>query len=817
MPISGLDRLERLFSRKKHAASRPSAGADRTKGNAHVLVSPAYAAPAACIGRGFPRPSFICPKAIRMIPRDDSGPNSRPSTAGRGQARPNTALSTVSEQDGDFNPYGRFRSVDAAFAPSASSITIAVSRDGSICASNSCPPTPQRSASLRERRKVSIATLRGMQPMLSRLSAATTTSSDEISPTTTLRSTSPVLYRAQLPPQMKLQLGEFQDLQSYSFQSTADTPPPSDRDEIAYMDRRPVSPSTVIYHLPTVQSSVSTIAGQPTPVSSPKMPATSISTPTATWQEDEDYMERPLLQRDSVCSVVLEQASSGADVEPSLTWPPVARRISQMAHRPDSLRINRQLPVERAPLSAGSVLKEPNLGEFLSLSDEDIAESESAIQTVASAAKEAKTANKEPATPLQSRHKPTQSALATSEPQRPPASVSPPLILRSRRFFREAPPSKPPSFQAPPLPLPLPIPTMVLGERAASPKSPSGAQTPACQLRMSTAVEIARIASHYKFDLAYIATIWPKNMAILDGAMASTADGQTPFPMSPPSSVSSSGLAKRMARSNSRASRMSNHSSCSSVRTTGSNDTVRSSATESVGPGSPAPMGPQSGLEAQLLAAYGLATVKAPYSLSAPTHARMLNTKRWLRFNESNARVSEFSMGYGCAFYQGHVPVVANSKRRHEQLERRGAYYRRPSAEDCDADTEQDDREDSDGDSGSATPRPTRMAHSSSSKPNNRGIVFVAYRRKGTGEDMAAGSGGPENEDDNLDALYGDVEKLVGRILDFHTMQQRQKQLDMLRAVPGLADDFLAAALGVEKRCGPSPTERLAADVAVQA
>ena len=123
------------------------------------------------------------------------------------------------------------------------------------------------------------------------------------------------------------------------------------------------------------------------------------------------------------------------------------------------------------------VLREPSLGDFLTLSDDDIADN-----TVATAGP--------PAVPA-----------APASPATPTAS-------------RTAVVSKPPSFGLPPNP---PCPSTPPGS-AVPPQSPTGSRfltlsPPLASLSaMAAAFEAARIATKYKFDLVYVVNLWPNHM-----------------------------------------------------------------------------------------------------------------------------------------------------------------------------------------------------------------------------------------------------------------------------------------------------------------
>jgi len=299
-------------------------------------------------------------------------------------------------------------------------------------------------------------------------------------------------------------------------------------------------------------------------------------------------------------------------------------------------------------------------------------------------------------------------------------------------------PSNPPSFPAPSSPFDLkspsriPMPPLSRG----LPHSPSAL---AQQAAAAAAFEVARIASRYRFDLVYIVNIWPKDLALKHDC--------TPWQSeSPP--------------------RTPTQSSWTADNGLGPHGAI-------VHSGSLARMSPGSSVIARFLAAYGLATVEPPFYLSGSTHTKLINTPRWLEFRRDNVKPGDFSRGYGCSFYTGHIPVA-----------------RRRSEDNWDADTEA-----SDG-NGHTTPRPRRPETAvRDCSLHNRGIVFVAYRKpRPDGSDLGSDSA-------ELESLHRDAEALVEMILDFHTMQKRREQLEALRAARD-ADDQM-------QNSGDQPPRRL--------
>ncbi len=937
---SGIERLERLFSKKKYAGTREPSAADRPSS---VVYTPSRlplrkgsfgpTSPSAVNSLQdvhFPQPSFIRPKAARMVPRDDhSQMQPRYATAARSQSVPEPpalptrvpSLRGVAQARGGATrvPLGppvagaaHARSMSGATARgtldsrrnsavtdstsatmSSGSSTISSSSNSSsggggggsgssyhgnyfgshhnyapagtpaeraeragggaqtnaVATAKTQGGVPRTSSSLFQRRSVYVAPLNSFNSFQLRQSqrdsATARIHSGEISPSTVAHAhpfiASPSPNGTQHTPKIQGDdLTDLQDLQVLAdLQALKDLHPllfpkplPSTRPPArpprpdAYNEENRQSQETLEESASSSSAqeddeatvTITSLSSLLTPSSSSKTINGAESKTTKALEvlepkrKESAPTETPVLRRDSAfMPIVLPQRRS--------TSPPTTtRRKSRIIRRPMSLRYQRHLPLESAPSSPSLVLMEPNLGDFLSLSDDDIAEDVPAPSSaVVTAAVAAATTPTSPAKSVEKRAGQTKTMALSMRKPLPPApsgsSTSPPVSPTSSTRKRgplaasTPPSSQPPAFLAPPPSFLSLLPGMPLLSSPLSSTSSGRPRTPAGDARMAAAFEIARIASKYKFDLAYIATIWPTNMAFLQ------SNGLTAQSIGWPSTPTSPASAKPLMRANSsrsvrpsrasQASQASNGSLLSSASTAASTGTSRATATGSSSPirqGISAPVGSsQSKLEAQFLAAYGLATVRAPYSLSAPTHAKILNAERWLEFSEPDAKPDEFARGYGCAFYRGYAPVSTSAVAKH--------YQRRPSADDCDADTEQDYNS-----SGRSTPRPVRRtnrAESSASTStstststgsrigaNNRGIVFVAYRRKDVVDERAK-----SGEADDLEAVYRDVEALVDKILDGHMQQQRQAQLETERTASDVEATLAVGFSGIGASC----------------
>jgi hypothetical protein len=294
---------------------------------------------------------------------------------------------------------------------------------------------------------------------------------------------------------------------------------------------------------------------------------------------------------------------------------------SKVPRRPRSLSISRtdiihasealrkaaslsQLQTEKAP-SLDHILKEPSVTDFLALSDDDIADGQAALRT-----------------------------------QRPA--------------------SKPPTFALPPNP-PASTPVRTKPAYPLLTLSPPLASRPAA----SAAIEAARIATKYRFDLVYIVNLWPSHMSRLSRSSPLSQSCGTPVTTSPAGTTTPSPPA-------SPASQASGYDSGFEPRT------PRGAGSSSRG----------GGVTGRLLAAYGLSSIMYPFRISAPVHQEVLRTEGWLEYRNATGATDEFARGYSCSFYTGHSPA-------------RG---------------------------GSPTDNAKRPRNNNKPKPANRGIVFAAFR-----------------------------------------------------------------------------------------
>ena len=389
---NGMDRLERLFSKKKHAPSRDAAGVNSSPGEAPSPTSPGAFIPQ------FPQPSFIRPKGSKMVARDESGSGRRGPPA-RANSLPESSV-------GD---------TETTYTREAVSLDSDHNSIYGLRRPHHPPPPAGR-----------------LDPALAALHSfrfrGTTRPADEelISPT----------ERRPKDPPPRLQL----DLAHMSLRPHIDTPPPSDQDEQAPLRDQPPPVAR-----PPPKSN-------PTPEQSPELPP--VPEPVAGGAGARSYGD--------------------PDTIPPLRPEP----LQQRSHR---------LPSSRGRMpGADRVLKEPNFGDFLELSDDDIAEAR-------------------PATPARSRE----------QSPAPLARASPATAIRSLRAH--AVPSTPPRHKAPDAPSAVATPPRTAMPLLPSALSRGASVSPiASQSATVAAFQVAHIAHKHGFDLIYVVNLWPRGMAIAD-------------------------------------------------------------------------------------------------------------------------------------------------------------------------------------------------------------------------------------------------------------------------------------------------------------
>ncbi|AEO53826.1 hypothetical protein MYCTH_114083 [Thermothelomyces thermophilus ATCC 42464] len=397
--------------------------------------------------------------------------------------------------------------------------------------------------------------------------------------------------------------------------------------------------------------------------------------------QSENPSALPSLQREERCSGTALSEHSSPSLSPSLPSkdkPKLGRLNSRqctVSHRQSSLSISgttiRQLSEalrESTSLSQLSrardtnpnpdpILKEPSVNDFLSLSDDDIADEHAASRVQLSV-------------------------------------------------------SDPPTFPLPPNPSPASSPIRTRPAFPLLTLSPPLASRPAA----AAAIEAARIAAKYKFDLVYVVNLWPSHISRSGCSSPSGRSCGTPHPASP--------------------SRTTPFSPPGSPDPTTPHPASPSRTTPFSPPGSPDPTTPSSDsdMTGRLLAAYGLSSITCPFRISAPVHQNVLRSQGWLEYrNETGAR-DEFACGYSCSFYTGYSPVRGHGS-----------------------------------DAASSEGQCKYQERQNQDKPANRGIVFAAFR-------VPREDGSPVfSNATELEALHKDAEALVDMLINTRTARWRRR------------------------------------------
>ncbi|KAK0624737.1 hypothetical protein B0T17DRAFT_590593 [Bombardia bombarda] len=230
------------------------------------------------------------------------------------------------------------------------------------------------------------------------------------------------------------------------------------------------------------------------------------------------------------------------------------------------------------------ILREPSLSDFLSLSDDDIADEEE--------------------------ERPTPPPLVSARP----VSVPPPSVPL---------PSAPSSMPNPPSCALPPDPPAIVATPHSFNRNQLIMLSPPLASRLA-ALEAARIATKYRFDLVYVVNLRPNHMGM--------GSFPQPRPLSKQSSFSSLATATTLMPA-------SDTSTCSDGTSLVSGNTPRNS-----------------GMTGCLWAAYGLPSIMSPFNIKAPVHQKVLQSDGWLQFRSDTGAMDEFATGYLRAFYPGYSP-----------------------------------------------------------------------------------------------------------------------------------------------------------------
>lgn len=294
------------------------------------------------------------------------------------------------------------------------------------------------------------------------------------------------------------------------------------------------------------------------------------------------------------------------------------------------------------------------------------------------------------------------------------------------------------------------------------------------------AFQAARIAKKYDFDFLYVVNFWPSRMShhlvhrpagtaaaagprglhsshARSGSAASSSATSCCSSSRPPSTLYSPTTSDRPTTKNStpRNSLQAPHAPSSSEGGAGSSNHHHHHAAATAcccccrpsGPGSP-----RGGMTGRLLTGYGLNTLEAPFRLSARAHRKILREGHdgWIEYRKSDAGDNEFARGYARSFYTGHA---AGS----------GAQ----ASDDDDDDNSNDSHNNHTTNNNKKKKQNYKTTAARRPPAVDRGIVFAAYRRpRNHGGTVHSGAA-------ELDALEREAETLVELILDFHQVRRR--------------------------------------------
>lgn len=411
---NGLDKLERLFSaRKKSASSRATVTAD-----SNITGSPPDIAPSL-----FPSAPFIRPKCNVMYARDELDIYSqKPFPLPLASSNKKHSLDADSSQSSSSSSQDKNSMADSR-RPSSFSTTASFH-------------VPNRSSSLLSRRHNKVPT--GLVQL------ARETSSSSARPL-------PLRIHKQSSGNINQQIGLLEALPIYptNFNTTSpqvETPPPSDQDENFNFPSPPKNHQH--HHHAPKSSSTSPMISQLTPEPSPDMIPYRALTTSSDLRRESVLSSPPTSKRITASSVpLLDDDWRDSYIHSS------ANEETKSVNQEDLS--NKLL-----------VFDEPHVKEFLSLTDDDLAE------------------------------------IKVTAPSNPPTKRAPP------------PPILPPNVRNI-KPLPLAIPTS-RKRRSMAPQSP----IVACN--EVAAWEAARIAKKYDFDVVYVANFWPSGMNHLHNPQETT-------------------------------------------------------------------------------------------------------------------------------------------------------------------------------------------------------------------------------------------------------------------------------------------------------
>lgn len=356
--------------------------------------------------------------------------------------------------------------------------------------------------------------------------------------------------------------------------------------------------------------------------------------------------------------------------------------------------------------------------------------------------------------------------------------------------------SKPPSKRAPPPPV-LPPSARSRSSFASAKRSPDRFSSAFASSEVA-AWEAARIAKKYDFDVVYVANFWPSRaMNHLHTPREAAVTAPTKSASAPTSAVSSSHSSFSRSFTGSvlsspasdRFPLITNNTTTTTHTSTPRNSIhgtvpsplyrtrmlpppdlfasartsppVAAAGAEDCCPGSGTRAGRtgRGGMSGSLLAAYGLETIAAPFRLSSRVHKKILRTEGWIEHRRSDAAENEFARGYARSFHTGWGPSSSSASTTLSTA--RAAPRSRSLPSSAAPGVEEGARSSIDGE------QPEDKNNKHNNKKIDRGIVFVAYRRpRGPGGTVHSSAA-------ELGALEREAETLVELILDFHGERRR--------------------------------------------
>ncbi|KAK5658875.1 hypothetical protein OQA88_1689 [Cercophora sp. LCS_1] len=443
----GLDRLERkLDALEKFFRKRRGSGRDAPS----QTNTPAAPRKSDSIFRTFPQPSFIRPISSRMMAREEVSIMVR--STQRAHSLPESPstprlISLTSQPEDEPKPSSPPTSPRACQPPRI----------------------PKRSSSLSPTRRP--ASLASLAELLEFSFANSSRQRDATRPPLSISRTRTVSISPKAQPDRRRHSEESQKSTPFQRQPITITPPPSAEYDKSFGSL----PDVFQKGLPAMPP-----PSEPTPEPSPRL----VPLP------DPEVGELDVDERLEI--------TRPRSFDETIIFPKEAR----IALR-ESLSFE-SLAALKASVKTFPILKEPAVSDFLSLSDDDIADDT-----------------------------PAPASTATEAPTCPPVpQPTPPPLALNTSIAQQAAVSKPPAYS-----LPLDPPVLV-----ASPQITAGTRlltlSPPLATRPATAAafEAARIASKYRFDLVYVVNLWPNRMGSIS-TRNSTIPPPSPSPSTPRPSI----------------------------------------------------------------------------------------------------------------------------------------------------------------------------------------------------------------------------------------------------------------------------------------